>query len=73
MLRRNDQKILNAFGNNLKRHRKSKGLSIRQLAAEADMEHSTIFRYEQGKRNPSLTIVHRLAAALEISVVDLVS
>jgi transcriptional regulator with XRE-family HTH domain len=71
MPRKNDHKILIAFGNNLKRHRKSKGLSLRQFAALADIDHAMIDRYERGVTNPSLTTIARLAEALEIEAADL--
>jgi transcriptional regulator with XRE-family HTH domain len=60
-----------AFGNNLKRHRKAKGLSLRQFAAIADIDHAMVDRYERGITNPSLTTIAHLAEALEIEPADL--
>ena len=71
MARKNDHKILTIFGNNLKRHRKAKGYSLREFAAIADIDHAMIDRYERGVTNPSLTTVARLAEALEIEPADL--
>lgn len=71
MARKNAHKILTTFGNNLKRHRKAKELSLRQFAALADIDHAMIDRYERGVTNPSLTTVARLAEALEIEPADL--
>jgi transcriptional regulator with XRE-family HTH domain len=71
MIRKNDRRILISFGNNLKRHRKAKKLSLRQFAAIADIDHAMIDRYERGATNPSLTTIGRLAEALEIEPADL--
>jgi predicted transcriptional regulator len=59
-------RILITFGDNLKKHRKAMGLSLRQLAALADTDHAMIDRYERGATNPSLTTLAKLAEALEI-------
>ena len=71
MIRKNDHRILVSFGNNLKRHRKAKGLSLRQFAALADIDHAMIDRYERGVTNPSLTTIAKLAEALEIEPFEL--
>ena len=68
---KNDRKILTAFGNNLKRHRKAMGLSIREFAAAADMDHTVVDRYERGETNPSLLAIRRLADALQIDPCEL--
>lgn len=71
MIRKNDRKILVVFGNNLKRHRKAKKLSLRQFAALAGVDHAMIDRYERGITNPNLVTVGRLAEALEIEPAEL--
>ena len=71
MARKNDHRILTVFGNNLKRQRKAKKLSLRQLAALADIDHAMIDRYERGITNPSLTTIAKLAEALEIELAEL--
>lgn len=71
MPRKNDHKILTTFGNNLRRHRKAKGYSLRQFAALADIDHAMVDRYERGVTNPSLTTVAKLAEALGIEIIDL--
>jgi transcriptional regulator with XRE-family HTH domain len=71
MIRKNDHRILVSFGNNLKRQRKAKGLSLRQFAALADIDHAMIDRYERGITNPSLTTIAKLAEALEIEPFEL--
>ena len=69
--RKNAHRILISFGNNLKRRRKVMGLSLRQFAAEADIDHAMIDRYERGITNPSLTTIAKLAAALGIEPFEL--
>ena len=71
MPRKNDHRILIAFGNNVKRRRKVLGYSLRQFAAVADINHAMIDRYERGVTNPSLTTIAHLAAALEIEPFEL--
>lgn len=40
------------------------GLSLRQLAARAGVDHSTVSRIRKGDREPSLSVAASLAAAL---------
>jgi transcriptional regulator with XRE-family HTH domain len=61
-----EQKILKEFGENLKKARTAKGLSLRALADIADMDFGNINEIETGKVNPSLTTIVLLAEALEI-------
>ena len=61
-----EQKILKEFGENLKKARTAKGLSLRALADVADMDFGNINEIENGKINPSLTTIVLLAEALEI-------
>ena len=50
----------------LKRLRKEKGLTCRQLAALAGTSHVTVSRIETGTRRPSLPMLCALAAALGV-------
>lgn len=61
-----DDNLISKFGNNLKKIRLSKKLSIRKLAAAADMEYSTAHRIEKGISDPSLSAIYALAEALKI-------
>lgn len=72
--------ILNQFGENLKKARtakelslRAKGYSLRQFAALADIDHAMVDRYERGVTNPSLTTIAKLAEALEVDPCDLIS
>ena len=75
MPRKKDQKedheILIAFGKNLEKRRTAMGLSIRQFAAHADMDHAMIYKFEQGTGNPTLTTLAKLAAAFEVEPFEL--
>lgn len=56
-----------AFGMAIRRIRKSKKLSMQQLAHQADIELSQISRIETGKINPKLTTILNIARALGVS------
>jgi transcriptional regulator with XRE-family HTH domain len=51
--------------------RNEKGLSQAKLAVMADMDPATLNRLEQGKGNPNLKTIARVAGALGVEVVDL--
>ena len=71
MDQRQDEKTIKDFGENLKKIRMGKGLSLRQLADIADLNFGNIGDIELGKVNPSLTTIVTLAAALGVSRTDL--
>jgi transcriptional regulator with XRE-family HTH domain len=52
---------------NLRRARQQKGWTQEQLAFEADIHRTYISDLERGSRNPTITVVDRLAKALETS------
>src|SRR5215207_8719356 len=51
--------------------RKAKGLSQAKLAVMADMDPATLNRLEQGKGNPNIRTLERVAEALGVEVSDL--
>ncbi len=57
----------------LKQIREQKGLTQRALAAKAKMSVTYLCNVENGKADPSLSTLKRLAKALKIRVVDLVA
>jgi transcriptional regulator with XRE-family HTH domain len=57
---------LKDFGNNIRRIRKDKKLSMEALANIAEIELSQIYRIETGKINPKLTTVLLIAKALDV-------
>ena len=70
---RQDEKIIKDFGENLKKIRMDKGLSIRQLADIADLNFGNIGDIELGKVNPSLTTIVAIAMALGVDRAELLS
>jgi transcriptional regulator with XRE-family HTH domain len=59
-----------ALGEKLQSLRNSKSLSIRELAALADIEHSQISRIESGMISPSAITIQKIADALEVTPCD---
>jgi len=55
------------FGNNVRRLRESKGWSQEDLAEKADLHRTYVSGIERGVRNPTLTIVFKLADALGVA------
>lgn len=62
------------IGENIKRIRKEKGLTQKQLGAlcKPSMADSAIRRYEAGKANPKLATVRKIAEALDCKLYELV-
>lgn len=57
------QKIL---GENVRRIRNGRSLTLEQLALEAGIPYSQVSRIELGKRNPSCYTIYILSLALDI-------
>lgn len=52
------------FGLNVRRARQRRGLSIEELAQEAELSYSYLGEIERGRRNPTLDVVEKLAQAV---------
>ena len=61
-----------AIGENIRRHRKEKGLSQEKLAERINSDSGYINGIETGKLNPSIAAVERIAGALECTIYQLV-
>lgn len=59
-------------GENIKRIRKEKGLTQKQLAEKCGMYESQVRRYELGKANPKLETIRKIAKALDVDVWELI-
>ena len=59
------------FGQRLAAVRRSKGLTQQQLADKLNIKRSLIDYYETRAPNPSLDFIERAAAALQVSVAEL--
>ena len=65
--------VLMEFGERVRAFRKVKGLSQEQLAMACNLDRTYIGGVERGERNVSLLNIHKICAALDISVVELFS
>ena len=64
---------LTKLGERLKMLRTSKSFTLETLAFAAEVEVSQIHRIEKGKINPTYTTLLAIAAALEITISELVN
>ena len=58
--------LTRAVGENIKRIRKTKKLSMERLAAESGVSRSMLGQIERGEANPSVGILGKLASALKV-------
>lgn len=57
---------MGAFGKNLRAARKKLGLTQEQVAERSGVQAGEVSRIERGKRDPQVSTVEKLAAALEL-------
>ena len=60
-------------GGNIKRIRKERGLTQKQLAELCGINEVNIHKYEAEKQNPKIETIERIAAALNVNVWDIKS
>jgi transcriptional regulator with XRE-family HTH domain len=60
-----------ALGMRIKQLRAEKEITQEELADRCDLFRTYMSRIESGLANPTLTVLHTLAAGLEISVIEL--
>jgi transcriptional regulator with XRE-family HTH domain len=65
--------IATAFGRALRKQRLAAGLTQEELGLEADLQRNYISCLELGEKQPSVTSVFKLAAALNIKPGKLIS
>lgn len=63
--------INEAFGVRLRQLRKAKGWSLLELSVRANINHNYLSDVENGRRNPTLTLLHRLSSAFDITLSSL--
>jgi len=66
MITPGDKKVLKNFGENLRKLRKQKGLSLREMSYACSIDNSKIAKIEKGMINITFTTLLQLAVALEI-------
>lgn len=59
------------FGLKIKELRKLKGLSQEKLANLAEIDRTYLPTIEKGERNVSITVIEKLATALNVNIKDL--
>lgn len=55
----------------VQRHRKAKGWSQEELADRAELHRTYVSGVERGVRNPTVTVLEKLAQALEVTIGEL--
>lgn len=64
--------IRKRVGENVRRLRTEAGLSQEQFAFEADMHRTYVSGVERGLRNPTVTVLERMAKALKVKPEQLI-
>lgn len=62
----NKEEFQKKLGQNVRRVRNGKSLTVEKLALEAGMPYSQVSRIELGKRNPSSYTIYILSRTLEV-------
>lgn len=70
-MKNNYAEIQERFGAVIKRIREEKGLSLRSLAANCELDDSQISKIENGKRNIQLSTIIELAKGLNVEPKEL--
>ena len=60
------------IGENIRRTRKYKGLTMKELGKAIGISEQGVGNYERGDREPSIDIINKIAAALDVSVTELI-
>ena len=71
MINNRDKKAIKAFGKNLSKLRKEKGLSQEELTYRCDLSKNMVGNIERGEVNPTLSTIVALAKGLEIPAKEL--
>lgn len=66
-----DDKTIKLLAMNMRRIRKSKRLTMVQLSILMDVEYVQVANLELGKRDPTLSMLKRIADALRVSISEL--
>lgn len=61
-----ERELMKAFGDILRKHRRSKKLTQEELGLEADVDRVFISRLESGTQKPSIATLFRVARVLQI-------
>lgn len=72
-MRRDYEQVRQALAHNIKELRGKHGLSQEALALSADVDRTYVSQIERAVGNPSLLVLCKLGAILEVDVLDLIS
>lgn len=64
--------ISSKLGQNLKKIRNSKGMSQGDISRKLNMDKGYISSVENGKKNPTLSTLGKIASALNVGIEDLI-
>lgn len=64
--------IRKRFGHRVRELRNARGWSQEELADRADLHRTYISAVERGVRNPTITVIERIAKALNVRMAELV-
>ncbi len=64
---------MSTVGENIKRIRKEKGLTQKELAQKCGILYQTLGKYERGLLNPKIDTIKKIANALEVEGLELIS
>lgn len=65
--------IREVVAKNIRQFRRDRGWSQEDLSFEAGLHRTYISGVERGKRNPTITVLAKVAGALDVSVAELVA
>ena len=71
MNNKRNEAYLKAFGEHLRKLRKKQGMTMIELAFEADVEYSQIAKIERGLLNTTISTILVLSQALKVKPADL--
>ncbi len=71
MLQKKEQRYLDLLGNRIFELRKAKGMTQEEMAEKLETLHNQISRLENGKVNPKITTLLKVAELLDVSVSEL--
>ena len=62
---------ISIIGKNIKKYRKIKGYTSKELAEKTNLAHITIRKYEGGVLKPGSYSMYKLSKALDVSIPDI--
>ena len=68
-----EKALLKKIGQNLQKLRHQRGISQEQLAYDTDLDRTYISDIEQGKKNPTIIVLSRIADTLKVQIKDIIN